>query len=106
MVDAGWAIDWPYYSSGRYRVMQEDARQHGRGIWEDGGLPSVRMFGRMVRPGSRPKQRSLAAVPQRQQRGISCKLMPSTSLMPFASLCASPVNLLVVITIPDAQLPR
>jgi len=22
MVDAGWAIDWPYYSSGRYRVMQ------------------------------------------------------------------------------------
>lgn len=56
MVAGGWAIDWPYYSGGRYKAAQDAAHKDGRGIWENGGFPTIRMLGRMLRPGSRPNR--------------------------------------------------
>jgi endonuclease YncB( thermonuclease family) len=46
MVATGWAIDWPHYSAGRYRLAQEGAHNAGRGLWADGGGMSWRMMGR------------------------------------------------------------
>lgn len=56
MVRAGWAVDWPYYSDGRYAAALEDARKGERGIWADGGGPTSRIRDRMLQPGSRPKR--------------------------------------------------
>lgn len=33
MVNAGWALDWPRYSNGAYRVEQDRAQSAARGLW-------------------------------------------------------------------------
>jgi endonuclease YncB( thermonuclease family) len=53
MVAAGWAVDWPYYSEGRYSEAEDAAQKAGRGLWADGGKPTLRMLDHMLRPGSR-----------------------------------------------------
>jgi endonuclease YncB( thermonuclease family) len=54
MVSAGWAIDWPHYSGGRYRWLQDGAHLGARGLWSERGGPTWRMWRRMWLPlGSR-----------------------------------------------------
>ena len=33
IVRRGWAVDWPRYSHGRYRIEEQAARTEGLGIW-------------------------------------------------------------------------
>jgi endonuclease YncB( thermonuclease family) len=54
MVSAGWAVDWPYFSDGAYLQAQQDARKAGRGLWANGGRPTLRMQTRMFSFDSRP----------------------------------------------------
>lgn len=34
LVRAGWAVDWPHYSKGKYAEAQRDAQTNKRGIWQ------------------------------------------------------------------------
>ena len=57
MVAAGWAIDWPHYSGGRYKVIEDGARSAGRGLWSNGGGMTWRMWRRTWWPlGTRPNK--------------------------------------------------
>jgi endonuclease YncB( thermonuclease family) len=68
MVAAGWAIDWPYYSQGRYRKAQEEAQEAGRGLWTNSGRPTLRMLGRMFQPGTRRSRGPWPPCPARCDR--------------------------------------
>ena len=68
MVAAGWAVDWPYYSQGRYSKAQDAAQKAGRGLWANSGRPTLRMPGRMFQPGTRRSRGPWPPCPARCDR--------------------------------------